>query len=151
MPDACACRDHLPRRMDSFRGRHRLAFTQVGRQYRPTDGNTVIFQARPTADALYLSAYEPISHWVTGKQGEWRDQMVYDPLQFMVDEAHKRNMDVHVWLNPYRVTQGVMTREGLAKNHIIRQHPEWFVRSADGTFQSPGAWGVVWADLCKLD
>lgn len=100
--------------------------------------NTIIFQARPTADALYLSEYEPISHWVTGKQGEWRDQMVYDPLQFVVDEAHKRGLAVHVWLNPYRVTQGVMTREGLAKNHIIRRHPEWFVQYNKQWYFNPG-------------
>ena len=100
--------------------------------------NTVIFQARPTADALYLSRYEPISHWVTGKQGEWRDQMVYDPLQFMVDEAHKRGLAVHVWLNPYRVTQGVMTKASLSPGHVIHKHPEWFVQYNKQWYFNPG-------------
>lgn len=86
--------------------------------------NAIIFQVRPTADALYCSDLEPTSHWVTGKQGAAAD---YDPLQFVLDEAHKRGMQVHAWLNPYRVTQGVMTLKMLAESHIARQHPEWFV------------------------
>ena len=54
--------------------------------------NTVILQIRPTADALYLSPYEPWSHWLTGKQGE-RPEPYYDPLQFVIDEAHRRFME----------------------------------------------------------
>lgn len=65
--------------------------------------NAVIFQIRPTADALYPSKLEPWSHWLTGKQGQDND-VHYDPLAMMVTEAHKRGMDVHVWINPYRVT-----------------------------------------------
>lgn len=66
--------------------------------------NTIIFQVRPTADALYYSELEPVSLWLTGKTGKWGTQMPYDPLAFVLHEAHARGMEVHVWLNPYRLT-----------------------------------------------
>ncbi len=87
--------------------------------------NAVVFQVRPTADALYDSDLEPISNWLTGKQGKDNDQH-YDPLAFITEEAHRRCIDVHVWLNPYRVTNGFNKSE-LADTHIFHQHPEWFV------------------------
>ena len=66
--------------------------------------NAIIFQVRPTADALYYSELEPISLWLTGKTGCWGTQMPYDPLELVLREAHARGMEVHVWLNPYRLT-----------------------------------------------
>jgi len=65
-----------------------------------TNLNTIIFQIRPTADALYNSSFEPWSHWITGEQGMHPG---YDPLQFVIDECDKRGLAVHVWINPYRV------------------------------------------------
>jgi uncharacterized lipoprotein YddW (UPF0748 family) len=65
--------------------------------------NTVVFQARPAADAFYNSSIEPFSQWLMGEQGK-RPDPFYDPLQFVIDEAHRRCMDVHVWLNPYRAS-----------------------------------------------
>ncbi len=97
--------------------------------------NAVVFQVRSTADALYYSDLEPLSHWLTGKQGEDNDEQ-YDPLEFVCTEAHKRCIDVHVWLNPYRVTNG-MKLESLADNHIFRQHPEWFVQYGDKWYFDP--------------
>ena len=66
--------------------------------------NAIIFQVRPTADALYYSELEPVSLWLTGKTGSWGVQMPYDPLAFVLREAHARGMEVHVWINPYRLT-----------------------------------------------
>lgn len=66
--------------------------------------NAIIFQVRPTADALYYSELEPVSLWLTGKTGSWGAQMPYDPLEMVLREAHARGMEVHVWLNPYRLT-----------------------------------------------
>ena len=66
--------------------------------------NAIIFQVRPTADALYYSELEPVSLWLTGKTGSWGVQMPYDPLAFVLREAHARDMEVHVWINPYRLT-----------------------------------------------
>lgn len=88
--------------------------------------NAIIFQVRPTADALYYSELEPVSHWLTGTQGSWKEQTPWDPLEWTIDEAHQRNMEVHVWLNPYRVNLATTDTSILAPNHLMRRHPEWF-------------------------
>ena len=97
--------------------------------------NAVVFQVRPTADALYYSDLEPLSNWLTGKQGCDND-VPYDALEFVCQEAHKRCLDVHVWLNPYRVTNG-QKLESLADSHIYREHPEWFVQYGDKWYFDP--------------
>lgn len=66
-----------------------------------TNFNAVIFQVRPQADALYESSLEPWSYYLTGKQGE-APFPFYDPLEFWIGEAHKRGLELHVWMNPYR-------------------------------------------------
>ena len=100
--------------------------------------NAVIFQVRPTSDALYLSEYEPLSHWLTGKQGSWAEQEPWDPLAWTIDQAHQRNMEVHVWLNPYRVNLAKTDTSVLAPDHIMRRHPEWFWRYAGQWYFNPG-------------
>lgn len=87
--------------------------------------NAVIFQVRPQADALYASPYEPWSRHLTGRAGRAPSPM-WDPLEFMVEECHKRGMELHAWLNPYRVT--TTAKETLPKSHIYHRHPERFVR-----------------------
>lgn len=64
--------------------------------------NAVIFQARPQGDALYHSRLEPWSYFLTGVQGK-SPAPYYDPLSFWIEETHKRGMELHVWLNPYRI------------------------------------------------
>lgn len=84
--------------------------------------NAIIFQVRVEGDALYNSPYEPWTRYITGTQGV---SPGWDPLQFMVDEAHKRNMELHAWINPYRArTKG--TRK-VAANHQSALHPERFI------------------------
>ncbi|MBO4519255.1 MAG: family 10 glycosylhydrolase [Paludibacteraceae bacterium] len=108
--------------------------------------NAIIFQVRPTADALYYSELEPVSHWLTGKQGSWtndqlpitNNQSPWDPLEWTIDEAHKRNMEVHVWLNPYRVNLARTDTSELAPNHIMRRHPEWFWEYNKQWYFNPG-------------
>ena len=97
--------------------------------------NAVIFQVRPTADALYKSEYEPTSHWLMGTQG---DSLTYDPLEWTIGQAHKRNMEVHVWLNPYRVNLAKTDTSIIAPNHIFRQHPEWFWEYNKQWYFDPG-------------
>ncbi|MCK5700910.1 MAG: family 10 glycosylhydrolase, partial [Cyclobacteriaceae bacterium] len=63
--------------------------------------NAVIVQVRPSADAFYKSDLEPWSEWLTGEKGK-NPEPEYDPLTFMVEEAHERSMEFHAWLNPYR-------------------------------------------------
>ena len=96
--------------------------------------NAIVFQVRPTADALYQSDLEPWSAWLTGKQGE---AATYDPLEFVCTEAHKRGIDVHVWINPYRVTGGGSKIEDIAPNHVFHKHPEWFVKYGTQWYFAP--------------
>lgn len=100
--------------------------------------NAIILQVRPTADALYLSEMEPVSHWLTGTQGSWNEQEPWDPLDWTITEAHERNMEVHVWLNPYRVNLAKTDTSSLAPDHIMRRHPEWFWCYAKQWYFNPG-------------
>lgn len=87
--------------------------------------NAVIFQVRPTADAVYKSELEPWSSWLTGKRGKAPSPM-WDPMEYAIAEAHKRGMEFHAWLNPYRVTS--TAKEVLPADHISNRHPERFFR-----------------------
>lgn len=86
--------------------------------------NAVIFQVRPEADALYASDIEPWSRFLTGVQGQ-APTPYWDPMQFMIEECHKRGMEFHAWINPYRVKTSLSST--LAASHIYNEHPEWFV------------------------
>ena len=98
--------------------------------------NAIVMQIRPTADAFYPSALEPWSNWLTGKQGV-RPNPFYDPLQFIIEEAHKRCIDVHVWLNPYRVTNSENLNI-LNKNHLYFKNKELFLKYGDKYYFNPG-------------
>ena len=87
--------------------------------------NAVIFQVRPTADAVYKSDLEPWSAWLTGKRGKAPNPL-WDPMEFAIQEAHKRGMEFHAWLNPYRVTS--TAKEILPKSHISNMEPQRFFR-----------------------
>ncbi len=87
--------------------------------------NTVIFQVRPECDALYASAYEPWSYHLTGTQGSGPSPF-YDPLEFAIQEAHKRGMELHAWFNPYRAEKAI-NRYPLASSHVYVQHPDWIL------------------------
>ena len=86
--------------------------------------NAIIFQVRPEADALYASQLEPWSRFLTGVQGQ-APSPYWDPMQFMIDECHKRGMEFHAWINPYRVKTSLKSE--LSANHLYNIHPEWFV------------------------
>jgi uncharacterized lipoprotein YddW (UPF0748 family) len=90
-------------------------------KYKADGFNAVIVQIRPAGDAFYPSAYEPWSQWLTGTQGK-APVPYYDPLKFMIDETHKRGMEFHAWLNPFRAVFNIKTAT-LAPNHVAKQHP----------------------------
>lgn len=96
--------------------------------------NAVIFQIRPTADALYKSDLEPWSAWLTGKRGK-APSIDWDPLQFIIDESHRRGMELHAWLNPYRVTSSA--KEVLPADHLVNREPQRFVKFNGQTFFDP--------------
>ncbi|MBA5630505.1 glycoside hydrolase family 10 protein [Moheibacter lacus] len=100
-------------------------------QLKENNFNAVIFQARPSADALYDSPYEPWSVFLTGENGQ-APSPYYDPLEFWIEECHKRGMELHVWLNPYRAHH---TNGGrVASTSMVHQMPSDIVRLANGMY-----------------
>ena len=98
--------------------------------------NAVMFQVRSECDAMYASTIEPWSYWLTGGQGR-PPSPFYDPLQFAVQEAHKRGMELHAWFNPYRSVREVGGYTN-ASNHVSVVHPDWIIRNANLKVLDPG-------------
>ena len=97
--------------------------------------NVVMFQVRAEGDALYPSTLEPWSRFLTGRQGV-APQPMWDPLAWMVQQCHQRNMEIHAWINPYRAkTAG--TKE-LDDMHPFRQHPDRFMEYGNLVLFNPG-------------
>lgn len=84
--------------------------------------NAVLLQVRPSADALYASALEPWSEYLTGASGISPSEAGYDPLAIWIDESHRRAIDVHVWINPYRARH-YKAKSPNAPTHISRTNP----------------------------
>ena len=105
--------------------------------YHKTNGiNTVIVQVRPSSDAFYPSSLEPWSQWLTGTQGQ-APFPYYDPLDFMITETHKRGMEFHAWVNPYRAINNI-NKSSVADQHITKMHPEWFINYGGKKYFDPG-------------
>jgi len=98
--------------------------------------NAMIVQIRPAGDALYPSPYEPWSEFLTGKQG-LPPTPLYDPLEFMITETHKRGMEFHAWLNPYRAVFNLLN-SSISPAHLTKVHPEWFLIYGDKKYFNPG-------------
>ncbi len=98
--------------------------------------NAVIVQIRPVCDALYSSKIEPWSRYLTGTQGE-PPSPLYDPMVFMVEEAHKRNMEFHAWFNPYRALMDSKKNPN-SPSHITRAHKEWIISYGGKSYLDPG-------------
>ncbi|MBA2249490.1 MAG: family 10 glycosylhydrolase [Chitinophagaceae bacterium] len=98
--------------------------------------NAIIAQIRPATDAFYPSQYEPWSEWLTGTQGK-PPVPYYDPLEFMITETHKRGMEFHAWMNPYRA-EFKIGGSSIAPEHITKLHPEWFLPYGDKLYFDPG-------------
>ena len=98
--------------------------------------NAMIVQIRPATDAFYPSQYEPWSEFLTGKQGQ-PPVPYYDPLEFMITETHKRGMEFHAWMNPYRAVFNI-DKSSIAANHITKIYPDWFLTYGDKKYFDPG-------------
>lgn len=105
--------------------------------------NTVFFQVKPDGTALWPSEILPWSDLMTGTIGE---NPGYDPLQFMLDEAHKRGMKVHAWFNPYRVSTNTKPSTVTELNSTVSQRPssvfvlhrDWIRTAGDRFVLDPG-------------
>ncbi len=120
--------------------------------------NTVFFQVRPAGDALYESEIFPWSEYVSGTQGMAPDGE-FDSLAYMLDEAEKRGIAVHAWVNPFRITNGSPSKPEtdvslLSENNPARIHPEYTVAYADGKLYynpgEPGARALVISGITEL-
>ena len=102
--------------------------------------NAVFVQVRPAADALYRSDYFPWSHLLTGTQGQ-APANNFDPLEYWVQQAHALGIEVHAWLNPFRVTfpnQNITNPRYLAPNHPARRDPSLVIAYRTSLFFDPG-------------
>jgi uncharacterized lipoprotein YddW (UPF0748 family) len=98
--------------------------------------NAVLFQVRPAADALYASKIEPWSEYLTGKQG-MAPVPLWDPLEFAVEQAHARGLELHAWFNPYRAKEP-SAKGPLAASHIAKRHPELVKKYGTQLWMDPG-------------
>ncbi len=111
-------------------------FISILEMYDKIGINAIFFQIRPSSDAFYPSKIEPWSEWLTGKQGKAPDPY-YDPLKFMIEECHKRDMEFHAWLNPFRAVATIEYAD-IADSHISKQKPEWCFTYDINKYLNPG-------------
>lgn len=98
--------------------------------------NAIILQVRPEGDAVYASELEPWSAWITGTQGK-APEPFYDPLEFAIAEAHKRNLEVHAWFNPYRAKTSVKSAPNV-RPHLAVTNPEVVYQWGNQLWMDPG-------------
>ena len=102
-----------------------------------TNMNTVLFHIRPACDALYQSNYEPWSSYLNNGRGT---NPGWDPLQFCIDECHKRGLTCHGWINPYRYNERGgydWTGEDESPLNYTQTHPEWLLYYANDIILDP--------------
>ncbi|WP_207514795.1 family 10 glycosylhydrolase [Longitalea luteola] len=101
-------------------------------------GLTALFiQVRSQCDAMYASNIEPWSADLTGTQGKV-PQPYWDPMQFAIEECHKRGIEFHAWLNPYRAAGNANSIPSFAANHVTKTHPEWLLSQSTLRILDPG-------------
>ena len=100
--------------------------------------NTLYFQVRPSGDAFYKSEIFPWSEYLTGKQG-LAPQNGFDPLEYIIDAAHKKNIELHAWVNPYRLTASEKANDTQTEQSITTKFPELTIKHSDGKlYLNPG-------------
>lgn len=114
----------------------KIEFIKLLNMHQRNGINAMIVQIRPVTDAFYPSQYEPWSEFLTGTQGR-PPSPYYDPLEFMITETHKRGMEFHAWMNPYRAVFNI-NKSSISATHITRIHPDWFLTYGDKKYFDPG-------------
>lgn len=103
--------------------------------------NAIFFQVRPTADAFYQSDIFPSSRWLVAQEG---DELAIDPLAYLIKQAKAKNIVVHAWLNPYKVTRGSVANPAfdlnyMAEDNPLRGHSDILVFHSNGeVYMNPG-------------
>ena len=96
--------------------------------------NAVAVQVRPKGDAFYESGLNPWSEVLTGTQGQYPG---YDTMAFMIEETHKRGMEFHAWMNPYRITTSGTDLTELSADNMARKHPDWILSYNGAMYYNP--------------
>lgn len=101
--------------------------------------NAIVLQVRPSADAIYKSDIFPWSKYLTGTCGT-APASGFDPLEYWITQAHAMGMELHAWVNPYRITKGGQAEfDSLPANSPAVKNPEWVIKHTDGNFYfNPG-------------
>jgi uncharacterized lipoprotein YddW (UPF0748 family) len=102
--------------------------------------NAIVLQVRPAGDAIYPSALEPWSEYLSGEQGRppWAaGEPAWDPLAFWVEQAHRRGLELHAWFNPYRARHS-SAKSPLAPLHLGQRQPALVKRYGDMLWMDPG-------------
>ena len=100
--------------------------------------NTLFIQVRPSGDAFYKSEIYPMSRFLTGTEGTAPTED-FDPLEYIVEKAHKSGISVHAWINPYRITASEKDNENLSEGSIAKKYPHLVVKHTDGKlYLNPG-------------
>ncbi len=103
--------------------------------YKKLNYNAVIVQIRSVGDAFYPTELAPWSRYLTGKEGK-APSPYFDPLEWMITEAHARGFEFHAWLNPYRATMDLKT-EILSPKHDFYKHPDWMIKYGGKYYYNP--------------
>ena len=103
-------------------------------RYKAANMNVCFFQVRGFSDAFYNSAYEPWSKYLCGERGKAPN---YDPFQFVIEECHKRGIECHAWINPYRYSTSTDTY-GTLPTDYSNTHPEWLLDCGGTVILNPG-------------
>lgn len=99
--------------------------------------NTIFFQVRPNGDALYPSEFFPWSAYLSGQQGRAPNEN-FDCLSYFIEAAHKAKMQLHAWINPYRIGTGANAKERLSSDNPAVVHPEYTISCKAGLYYDPG-------------
>ena len=110
-------------------------FIEILDSYKKMNYNAVIVQIRSAGDAFYPTDLAPWSRYLTGKEGK-APSPYFDPLEWMITEAHARGFEFHAWLNPYRATMDSRT-EIVSPNHDFYKHPEWMIKYGGKYYYNP--------------
>lgn len=108
-------------------------FQEIAENCKQLGYNTLVVQVRPFCDALYKSDYFPWSHILTGEQGKNPN---YDPLKIICDVCREKNLDIHAWLNPYRISTQSIPSELSDDNPYAKDNSIGF-RTKSGTYLDP--------------
>ncbi|MFL9829692.1 family 10 glycosylhydrolase [Flavobacterium sp. ST-87] len=110
-------------------------FIEILDAYKKLNYNVVIVQIRSAGDAMYPTNLAPWSKYLTGKQG-LAPYPFYDPLDWMIAQAHQRGFEFHAWLNPYRATMD-LNIGALSRSHDVIKHPEWMIKYGGKYYYNP--------------